>query len=141
MKVSKDFFLAEFVPPVIYEKYEDKAIWFVDSRLFVMAQFIRDRFGKPITINNYLTGGSYQYSAFRDSTCTIGAVNSQHRHGRAIDFRIKGMSPQEVREDIIRNYGLYRPAGLTTIEADTATWVHVDCRNTNQETLLIVPFN
>ena len=141
MKVSKDFSLAEFVPPVIYEKYVDKSLWFVDPKIVQIAQFIRDRFGKPITINNYLTGGSYQYSAFRDSACTIGATNSQHRHGRAIDFRIKGITAHEVREDIIQNYGLYRPTGLTTIEADTATWVHVDCRNTNQETLLIVPFN
>ena len=141
MKVSKDFSLAEFVPPVIYEKYVDKSLWFIDPKIVQIAQFIRDRFGKPMTTNNYLTGGSYQYSAFRDSACTIGATNSQHRHGRAIDFRIKGITPQEVREDIIRNYGLYRPTGLTTIEADTATWIHVDCRYTNQETLLIVPFN
>ena len=88
MKVSKDFSIHEFVPPAIYEHFVDKSIWFIDPKIVQMAQFIRDRFGKPITINNYLTGGSYQHSAFRDSACTIGATNSQHRHGRAIDFRI-----------------------------------------------------
>jgi hypothetical protein len=140
MNISKDFTLAEFVPPSIYEKYLEKSVWFIDPRIVIMAQFIRDRFGKPITINNYLSGGNYQYSAFRDTACTIGAVNSQHRHGRAFDFRIKGITPEEVRQDIIKNFPAYRETGLTTIEADTDTWVHVDCRFTNQPTLLIVPF-
>ncbi|MFA6128775.1 MAG: D-Ala-D-Ala carboxypeptidase family metallohydrolase [Bacteroidales bacterium] len=140
MKVSKDFSLAEFVPPDIYEHFVDKSIWFIDPKIVQMAQFIRDRFGKPITINNYLTGGSYQYSAFRDSACTIGATNSQHRHGRAIDFRIQGMSPMEIRADIIKNFELYRASGLTAIEGGTPTWTHIDCRFTNQDTLLIVPY-
>ena len=140
MKVSKDFSLAEFVPPGIYEHYLDKSIWFIDPKIVSMAQFIRDRFGKPMTINNYLMGGSYQYSAFRDSACTIGATNSQHRHGRAIDFRIHGMTPIEVRDDIIKNFELYRPTGLTTIEGGTPTWTHVDCRFTNMDSLLIVPY-
>jgi len=104
-----------------------------------MAQFIRDRFGRPMTINNYLAGGNYQYSAFRDSSCQIGAANSQHRHGRAIDFRIKGMEPADIREDIRLHFDLFRGTGLTTMEADTPTWVHVDCRNTLMDSLLIVP--
>jgi len=140
MKVSKDFSLAEFVPPAIYEHFVDKSIWFIDPKIVQMAQFIRDRFGKQVTINNYLTGGSYQYSAFRDSDCTIGATNSQHRHGRAIDFRIQGMSPMEIRADIIKNFEQYRASGLTTIEGGTPTWTHIDCRFTNMDSLLIVPY-
>ncbi|TSA35557.1 MAG: hypothetical protein D4R64_09285 [Porphyromonadaceae bacterium] len=140
MKVSKDFSIHEFVPPAIYEHFVDKSIWFIDPKIMQMAQFIRDRFGKPIMINNYLTGGSYQYSAFRDSACTIGATNSQHRHGRAIDFRIQGMSPIEIRVDIIKNFEQYRVSGLTTIEGGTPTWTHIDCRFTNMDSLLIVPY-
>jgi hypothetical protein len=140
MKVSKDFSLHEFVPPMIYEKYVDRSIWFVDPRIITLAQFIRDRFGKPMTINNYLSGGGYQYSGFRDHVCTIGAVNSQHRHGRAIDFRVKLISPAEIRADIIANFSLYKKAGLTTIEDSTPTWVHVDCQFTDMDSLLIVPF-
>jgi hypothetical protein len=140
MMVSKDFSIAEFVPPAIFEKYVGRSIWFIDPKIITIAQFIRDRFNKPITINNYLKGGSYQYSAFRDSSCTIGAKDSQHRHGRAIDFRLQGMTPEEIRADIFKNFDLYRQTGLTTIEADTPTWVHVDCRFTNMPSLLIVPF-
>ena len=140
MKISKDFSIHEFVPPMIYEYFVDKSLWFIDPRIVVLAQFIRDRFGKQVTINNYLAGGNYQYSGFRDHACTIGAVNSQHRQGRAIDFRVKGMEPEEVRQDIITYFPLYKAVGLTTIEADTATWIHADCRFTNQDSLLIVPF-
>ncbi len=140
MKISKDFSIPEFVPLAIYEHFGEKSIWFIDPKIVQMAQFIRDRFGKPITINNYITGGSYQYSAFRDNACTIGAENSQHRHGRAIDFRIQGMSPMEIRADIIKNFELFRASGLTTIEGGTPTWTHIDCRYTNMNSLLIVPF-
>jgi len=140
MKISKNFSVHEFVPPAIYEQYVDKSIWFIDPKIVQMAQFIRDRFAVQIIINNYLSGGNYQYSGFRDHHCTIGALNSQHRHGRAIDFRVKGKTPEEVREDIINNFALYQAAGLTTIEAGTPTWIHVDCRFTNQDTLLIVPY-
>lgn len=138
MKLSKDFSLVEFVPPAIYERYLDKSIWFIDPKIVVMAQFLRNRFGKPVTINNHHSGGDFQYSGFRDYRSTIGAVNSQHRHGRAIDFRIKGVTPGEIREDIAVNFELYRTTGLTTIEEDTATWTHIDCRNTGSDQLLIV---
>lgn len=140
MKVSKDFSLAEFVPSAIYEHFVDNSIWFLDPKIIQIAQFIRDRFGKSVIINNYLAGGSYQYSGFRDHACMIGAENSQHRHGRAIDFRIKGLAPQEIRQDIMANFKLYQEKGLTTIEAGTQTWVHADCRFTNMDSLLIVPF-
>jgi len=140
MKVSKDFSIHEFVPPDIYEVYLDKSSWFIDPKLVQLAQFIRDRFAVQVTINNYLAGGNYQYSGFRDHHCTIGAINSQHRAGRAIDFRVKGKTPEEVRQDIIDHFWLYKAAGLTTFEAGTPTWIHVDCRFTNQDTLLIVPY-
>jgi hypothetical protein len=140
MKISKDFSDFEFVPESIYGIYRDKSIWFIDPKIVAMAQFIRDRFGKPVTINNYLNGGQYQHSAFRDYSCSIGAENSQHRHGRAIDFRIYGMTSPEIRQDIIDNFKIYQAAGLTTIEGGTPTWVHADCRFTNSNSLLIVPY-
>jgi hypothetical protein len=139
MKLSKDLSIAEFMPPGIYEMYLDKSVWFIDPRIVTLAQFIRDKFGKSVTMNNYLAGGSYQYLTFRDHTCTIGAENSQHRHGRAVDFWVKLMSPAEIRADIIANFPLYKKVGLTTIEDNTATWVHADCRFTDMDSLLIVP--
>ena len=138
MLVSRNFSLVEFVPPEVYEKYLGNSIWFLDSKIFVMAQFIRDRFGKPITINNWHSGQSRRESGFRKPLSSTGASFSQHRYGRAIDFFIKGIEPDEIRRDIIKNFNLYQPTGLTTLEENTPTWVHVDCRNTATNNLLVV---
>jgi len=138
MKVSKDFFLGEFIPPEVLEKYPEKGIWFVDPKIIAIAQFMRDRYRLPIIINDYLNKGNYINSGFRVPSCSIGAELSQHRFGRAIDPKIQGMFPEEVRDDIKRNWPLFKAVGLTTIEADTETWVHVDCRYTGLNELLIV---
>ena len=138
MKVSKDFLLGEFVPPEILERYPDKGIWFIDPKIIAIAQFMRDRYHLPIIINDYLSKGNYINSGFRVPSEEVGAVLSQHRFGRAMDIKIQGMFPEEVRADIKRNWELFRGVGLTTIEADTPTWTHLDCRYTGLETLLIV---
>jgi len=138
MKVSKNFSLDEFLPPELYEMSPKAGIWFLDPRIISIAQFIRDRFGKAVTINNYLNGGHYINSGFRDPLCEVGAMFSQHKFGRAFDGKIEDVDPEEVRKDIIANWDLYRTHGLTTIEAGTPTWLHVDCRYTGLDSLLIV---
>ena len=62
MKVSKNFILQEFVPKGMYEKYGDSCIWFIDNRIIEVAQFFRDRYGKPITINDWHKGGLRNHS-------------------------------------------------------------------------------
>jgi hypothetical protein len=138
IKISKNFWLSEFLPPDVFEMSPVAGIWFLDPKIISVAQFIRDRFGKPITINNYLDGGNYINSGYRDPHCEVGATFSQHKFGRAADLKVEGEDPEEIRKDIKQNWALYKAAGLTTIEAGTPTWLHVDCRWTNQDNLLIV---
>lgn len=135
IKVSNNFYLHEFVSKEIYASWGKRSVWFLDQRLFLLAQFFRDRFGQT-TIN----GGQYNYSGFREPECTIGGKLSQHRFGRAIDLKFKEITVQEVYKDVINNYDLYKKFGLTTLENidATPTWLHVDLRNTNKEELLIV---
>ena len=110
----------------------------------MIAQFIRDRHAKPVTINNWSGGGQYKYSGFdppggyRKSTSL-----SQHRFGRAIDVKLMGevnKGADILRDDIISNFDLYRKFGLTTIEdsAYSPTWLHCDVRNTRMDELKIV---
>ena len=140
MKVSANFNLKEFIDPETYKRFGDSSIWFIDNRIITLAQFIRERLNKPCTINNWSNGGQYQYSGFRPPECTIGAKLSQHRFGRGIDLKCKGMTADEVREDIIKNFDIYNKIGLTTIEDGkfAPTWCHIDIRETNQEELKIV---
>ena len=65
MKLSKNFYLQEFVTPDLYKKWKDKSIIFIDDRLIHIAQFIRDRFNKPMTINNWNNDGSFRYRGYR----------------------------------------------------------------------------
>ena len=140
MKVSTNFYLQEFVDPDTYKRFSNSSIWFVDPRIITLAQFIRERLGKPCTINNWNGGGKFQYSGFRPAQCTIGASMSQHRYGRAIDLKVKSMTANEVRADIISNFDVYKKAGLTTIEHEdfAPSWVHLDIRTTNMDELKIV---
>jgi hypothetical protein len=138
LKVSKDFTLAEFIPPDILEMSPAAGIWFLDPRIITLAQFIRDRFKLPVIINDYISGGNYSNSGYRDPLSEVGAMFSQHKFGRAIDVKIQGLFPRELRDDIRKNWPLYKAKGLTTIEDNTPTWTHLDCRNTGLDTLFIV---
>lgn len=140
MKVSSNFNLKEFIDPYTYGKFGDSSIWFIDNRIITLAQFIRERLNKPCTINNWSNGGQYQYSGFRPPQCTVGAKLSQHRFGRGIDIKVNGLTPDELREDIITNFDVYKKIGLTTIEDGefAPTWCHIDIRETNMEELKIV---
>ena len=143
MKVSTNFYLQEFVDEGTYKQWGDSSIWFVDPRIITLAQFIRERLGKPCTINNWHGGGKFQYSGFRPPKCTVGASLSQHRFGRGIDLKVSGMESNgapELRQDIENNYSIYRKVGLTTIEDGNyaPSWCHIDIRTTGMDELKIV---
>ncbi len=140
MKLSRDFHLHEFVPPEVYNAYGDRAVWFLDPRIITLAQFLRERFRTPVVINNWFSGGNYRYSGYRDPLSEVGAMFSQHKFGRAIDIKVQGIEPENIREDIRLHWPDYREAGLTTIEEGTQTWVHLDCRHTGIKELFVVPF-
>jgi hypothetical protein len=129
MKRSKNFYTKEFVPPEIILNSRVDPNWFVREEVVVAAQFVRDHFGKPMTINNWHIGGTLKYRGFRPPECTVGAKYSQHRFCNAFDFGLVGLEPEEIREEIIKKHELFRQY-FSTIEKDTKTWVHVDLRYT-----------
>jgi hypothetical protein len=142
--VSKNFFLDEYVNQEFYTKWGETCIWWIRPELIRVDQFIRDRFNTPIHINTWATGGSRKDSGLRYPTTTVGAGDSMHKFGCASDLVFEGKPNSfydEVREDIKKNWkNMYKPLGLTTIEADTQGWLHKDVRNIlNQTELFIVP--
>lgn len=139
-KISTYFSIEEVVPKELYSKFGDKSQWFIQRETLLLADFIRDRFGKSMTINNWHEGGALNNRGFRMPDCATGGFLSQHKFGKAIDFSIEGKSPIEIYQDIVINFDMYRRAGLTTTEDVnmTPTWNHVDIRQTNSNKLLIV---
>lgn len=138
--LSKHFSIEEFVPKPIFDRYMANSKWFIDPKLVAIAEFIREEFELPMTINNWHKGGKFQERGYRVPTTQTGARYSQHKFGRAIDFNIQGIPPQEVAEWIKASFAYLKPLGLTTIEHpdDTPTWTHIDVRNSGMNELLIV---
>lgn len=139
MKISKSFRLEEFIPKEIYENYKDQSTWFVRKEIVNLAQTIRDYFGRPMTINNWHKGGSFNERGYRLPDSKTGAKLSQHKLAGAIDFTIDGISPDEVRSSILKSENRFLGL-LTTLEDGSyaTTWVHADIRFTNLNKILIV---
>ena len=53
---SKYFKIYEFVSPEVYKIFGDKAWQFIDPRLVETMNFLREVFGRPITINDWWWG-------------------------------------------------------------------------------------
>ena len=141
-RIALNFSIQEFVDQKTFQTFKVNSKWFIDEKIVDIAQALRTYFDRPMTINNWHTGGGFQARGFRPRHSEVGASFSQHRYGRAIDFDINGITADEVREEIIQivDHGKEVPTecvaivGINAIELDTA-WVHIDCRWTGQEKL------
>jgi len=146
----KYFNLAELLPKTLYEKlkHEDK-LWvgwmLFDERALKTLDKLRDKFGSAIVNNwNVKTDwlhSKYNYSGYRQHHCSVGAVYSQHRFGRAFDVKFKDYHSEEGYAEI-REYVLRHPTAfkfLTCLEMNIPNWFHFDCRNYDEPPFLIFP--
>ena len=140
MALSKHFILQEFVPPEIYKQFGDHAWQFIDPRLIVLADFVRDFFSKPVTINNWDSGGTLTMRGFRTPDTSVGGTLSQHKFGRAIDININDLTPVQIYSIISESSAKFMKAGLTTMENInfTTSWNHLDIRYTGMDSIKIV---
>lgn len=134
IRLSRNFFLDEYIPQELYEKYHlnkpHYLLGMLDEKLVKIDQKLRDRFGSA-TINNWITGGDRNWSGVRTTDSPYYSFFSQHSWGRASDKIFSDANADEVRKDIKENYEkIYKPLGLTCIE-DKVNWIHSDCRNHN----------
>lgn len=140
-KLSNNLWLHEYIPELLYKKFcEEKPHYLmnmIDPRLIEVDQFLIDRFGSAY-INNWYNGGVYEWSGIRTPGSSYYKMFSEHTYGRASDKKFIHAEAEDVREDIIENYGMYKPLGLNCIEAGVS-WVHSDLRYLhNSDELLIV---
>ena len=125
MYTPKHFAVHELVPQDVYNKWGDKSLMFLDDRILMNADTLRDRYGR-ITINNWYWGGDRQWSGLRTEGCSYGSQYSQHRFGRALDHVFIEVTAEEVRQDVLKNPDLF--PFITSMELNTS-WAHFDCRN------------
>lgn len=118
----KHFHIQEFVDIDTFRRLGNRSYLVMDERILVMADKIREYFGKPMIINY----AGRQYRGFRPPQW-LGTRYSQHRFGRAIDFTIDGLTAEEVRRTILANKCKDAFKQITAMEKNVS-WVHVDIR-------------
>lgn len=132
-RIKKYFDIEELVCRHVYKKFGESAWSFFDERLLETLLVIREKLGKAIYVNNWQVGGNLTQRGLRCNVCALVAEKtalekvymSTHMQGNGIDFDVKGMSAQEVRDWTVRNQILLPyPVRLE----DGVTWVHLDLR-------------
>ncbi len=137
IKITDNFYLDEFVPPELYWEFGAKSMYWIRPELFQIAQAVRDYFGITY-INTWWEGGNRKESGLRLPNSTTGAELSLHKFGGAIDPKCERATADDVRQYVAGNYyKIFKPLGLTRMEARTKTWVHLDIANTGSNELII----
>ena len=138
MKKSKHFEIHEFVCPDVYNRDGERAFRYFRPVLIDFMDWLREELDRPIFVNNWMWGGNMSQRGYRCNLCDLvknktGLYVSAHMLGAGIDFNVKGVDPDEVRDWIKENahrffsiYPRYTPS--IRIESDrlAPTWVHLD---------------
>ena len=139
IKLTKNFYLDEFLPRSIYEaagfSWASKQAM-IDERVVLGCQLLRDRFG-ALVVNNWYTGGERSWSGLRTPDSPYYNRLSQHTWGRGADPVPLELPAEEIREDIKHNYKHYRQYITRIEDFDGMGWVHIDCAYTGIDELVI----
>ena len=85
----------------------------IDQRLIGKLELLRAEFGKPIII----TSG---YRCPKYNKEVGGAVRSQHLSGKAVDVKVRGISPTKVAKSA-------KKVGFSFVKV-YSSWTHIDVR-------------
>ena len=125
----KNFNIKEFVPKDVHTTLGENSWILMNPNIVYTIDKLRDYFGKPITINSWDIGGTFEQRGFRNDS-SVGAKYSQHKFGNAVDFDLVGVPAEEVRNKILalsKGYFNGVVKYISAMESDT-NWVHIDCR-------------
>lgn len=128
------FDVREWVDERVWKSRGIKSAELIDPKIIRIADLLREKSGVPVTVNNWFFARAgetvYKSSGFRAVWDRTGGQLSQHRCGRAGDFKVRGFSPAQVHRLILTNTIEFEAFGLTTLEdlKFTPSWSHLDCR-------------
>ena len=126
--VSKYFTTQELVDEEVYSLLGDNAIKLIDDRLIETIDAVREILGVPLICNNWHWGGSRDQCGYRSFKCGIGAQNSFHKYGMAVDLISVKMSAKEMREKLKQNKDLLPyPIRIEKWNGcEEISWLHID---------------
>lgn len=135
LEKAKEYFdIRELVEPAVFSKWGETAWRFFDYRALHNLVFIRERIGKPITVNTWLWGGRFDERGLRTNISPIVKKRngilyvSPHLRGAAFDFDVEDMTAGEVRTWILAHADeLPFPCRLERqFYGKYISWVHMD---------------
>lgn len=151
MKISENFDIRELVHWRTWRKYGNRSIEQVDNRLPSILEYLKKAFSTDgerayVVVNDWLWGGHYTDSGYRDPDSKVGAPESQHRSGRAVDIKVKHKGEYLSSEDMYRvvreNWHELKKLGVKRVEDPAYTkneggraWLHIDLAETNKDEL------
>jgi len=139
-KISPHFFYHEYFSQGIWQSNSEKVLRrLIDERLILIMEKIRTEINQPIFINNWKWGGNSMYRGFRPTSTEVGALYSQHKFGRAVDFKVKNRTVKQVHDHILNNESSFMAMGVTRLEdrRDAPTWIHLDLAWTGADNIVV----
>lgn len=123
-----NFLVQELVPPLMYKRFGDAAIRYIDPRLIANLNSVRAWVAGPMTINNWHRGGPRVASGIRYPGSPSHSNFSAHSFGMAFDA--VGFDVARVRKAIISSE-LVLPYPCR-VELKVG-WLHLDVMNYRHE--------
>jgi hypothetical protein len=143
-ELKKYFDIRELVGRDVFKLFGKNAWQVFDTDLLHTLLVVRVKIDRPITANNWHKGGSYDERGFRSNiqpivknkTLKNQLYVSGHPLGKAIDFVVKGMTAEEVRDWLEENQELlpYKIRLEWKIQKTglPISWVHLDTKYTEE---------
>lgn len=138
--IPKHYDIREFVDRATYErlKHNPKLLWQQFNPMLMLFQdWLRERYGKPVTVNNWCFNGTREHSGLRSPSSPFWSDTSQHSRGNATDSLVADFTAEEIRVDLKKLFDNGSPIDYVpyiTLEAGVS-WLHADFRPQNK------PFN
>ena len=140
----KRFKAFEITDSATYAKFGEQAFQFFRIEALQMLDQLSDLFkDRAITINNWKSGGEFQWRGLRtldypekDANGQPKSPRSAHRLGAAFDFNVSGLTPQQVYQIILAA----KPSKIRRMEdiSITTGWTHCDTYEWDGDGILIV---
>jgi len=138
MKQSKHFKIQELVCKHVFNRDGHSSWRYLRPVVIDFIDWFRDEINNPVYVNNWYWGGPRTQRGVRCNMCQIvkdktTLYTSAHIFGCAIDFNVKGYTPNQVREWLDANiyiFFLQFPQYTAKVRLESSkyatTWVHVD---------------
>ena len=139
IKELKNYFtIEELIDQNTFNRDGSSSWRYFTTELLETILFIRINLDKSMTINNWKWGGQFSQRGLRNNICSIVMKKTQsgqlytsaHTLGAGVDFDVKGMSADAVRDWLLHNEASLphkiRLEHKFTNTGQSINWVHLD---------------